>query len=99
MKPEEIYSVVKRIPRGCVATYGAVARACGFPNYSRHVGRIMHVNPTPIVVPCHRVVFADGSLSRNFGFGAHGTQRELLEKEGITFRGDKASKYHFLKEF
>ena len=99
MKAQDVYDVVRCIPRGRVATYGAIARACGCPNCSRRVGRILHVNPTPIIVPCHRVVFADGSLSPNFGFGTRGTQRELLEKEGITFRGDKVNKCHFVEQF
>jgi len=97
MTPKDVYDAVKRIPHGRVTTYGAIARVCGCPNNSRQVGKILHVNPTPIVVPCHRVVFADGALSPNFGFGAHGTQRGLLEKEGVTFVGDKVDKKHFAK--
>gem|GEM_PF-5134683 len=95
MTPETVYTAVKQIPRGRVTTYGAIARACNCPTNSRQVGKILHTNPTPIVVPCHRVVFSNGALSPNFGFGTHGTQRKLLESEGVTFTNNRVNRQHF----
>jgi methylated-DNA-[protein]-cysteine S-methyltransferase len=67
------------IPSGQVATYGGVAAAVGRPGAARAVGGAMHANRTPIVVPCHRVIGSDGSLT---GFGGGLTlKQELLGLE------------------
>ena len=67
------------IPAGQVATYGGVATAVGRPGAARAVGGAMHTNRTPIVVPCHRVIGSDGSLT---GFGGGLTlKQELLGLE------------------
>ena len=67
------------IPAGQVATYGGVATAVGRPGAARAVGGAMHANRTPIVVPCHRVIGSDGSLT-GFGGGIK-TKKALLELE------------------
>ncbi|MDO5847123.1 MAG: MGMT family protein [Methanocorpusculum sp.] len=54
----EIYRVVSQIPYGETQTYGEIAAACG--THPRVVGNAMARNPTPLIVPCHRVVAADG---------------------------------------
>ena len=82
---ERIYEVVRSIPLGRVATYGQVARLAGAPRAPRFVGQALHRNPHPIETPCHRVVFAAGSLATNFGFGGPEAQRSLLEGEGVGF--------------
>ena len=81
---QRIYAVVKRIPKGNVATYGQVARLAGLPGRARQVGYALHAlrNGTPL--PWHRVVNAQGKLSRR-GSGGEVTQRILLEAEGIPF--------------
>lgn len=84
-----VYEVVKRIPRGKVATYGDVARAVGAPRCARQVGWALHCNPQPGIIPCHRVVFADGSLTDGFAFGGKDAQKALLLGEGVAFRGDR----------
>ncbi len=86
---EKVYEAVKLIPSGMVTTYGEIAKFLSCPNYSRQVGWALHKNPYPIIVPCHRVVFADGSLSPAFAFGGHAIQKDLLANEGVTFKGDK----------
>lgn len=83
-----VYKAVEQIPQGRVATYGEVARMAGSPRASRAVGNILHKNPFFGVVPCHRVVHADGALAEPFAFGGAGVQREMLEKEGVTFTKD-----------
>ena len=72
-----------RIPRGQIATYGELAKRVGRPTAFRAVGNAMHTNPIPIVIPCHRVVGANGSLT-GFGGGLD-VKRRLLELEGVMF--------------
>jgi methylated-DNA-protein-cysteine methyltransferase related protein len=80
-----VYEVVRRIPKGKVATYGQVAALAGNPRNARFVGYALHSNPEPGVIPCHRVVFRDGSLAPGFAFGGPDRQRALLEDEGVSF--------------
>ena len=82
---ERVYCVVKQIPCGKVASYGSVAAAAGNKNMARQVGWALHNNPAHKEIPCHRVVFKDGSLSPAFAFGGENAQRLLLEKEGVKF--------------
>lgn len=86
---ERAYDVVRQIPEGRVASYGQVARLLGEPRKARFVGFAMHASPGMAGgVPCHRVVFADGSLAPGFAFGGEGAQRALLEGEGVRFLPD-----------
>lgn len=80
-----VYDIVRRIPRGAVATYGQVATLAGRPRNARFVGFALHANPEPGVIPCHRVVFRDGSLALGFAFGGPERQRAMLEEEGVPF--------------
>lgn len=82
---EKIYEVVKRIPKGKVASYGTVAAMAGNPRWARVVGYALHSNPEPIAIPCHRVVTKDGRVSVAFAFGGENMQRLLLSEEGIEF--------------
>ena len=84
-----IYGVVKKIPSGRVMNYGTVATLAGHPHCARQVGFALHQNPDPDNIPCHRVVFKDGSLSPAFAFGGIQMQKKLLEKENVGFYGDK----------
>ena len=85
---KRIYAVVRQIPPGSVASYGQVAFLAGNPRGARGVGFALHRNPEPGVIPCHRVVFKDGSLCSGFAFGGEGAQRALLEAEGVEFLPD-----------
>lgn len=85
---EKIYEVVCRIPKGKVATYGLVASMAGNPHWSQVVGYALHSNPAPDKIPCYRVVNRFGEVSKAFAFGGENRQRELLEKEGVTFLSD-----------
>ena len=80
---KRIYEAVKRIPKGCVATYGQVATMAGNERMSRAVGNALHKNPTPGIVPCHRVVDARGRLAGGFAFGGMEAQASLLAREGV----------------
>jgi len=71
-----------RIPKGKVMSYGQLAETIGIPKSARAVGSALAKNPFPLIIPCHRVVRADGSLG-GFG-GGLAMKRELLTKEGIS---------------
>lgn len=85
---KRIYEVVRSIPKGCVMSYGQVARMAGNPHGARAVGFVLHRNPEPGVIPCHRVVFRDGSTCTGYAFGGPEVQRELLRAEGVQLLED-----------
>jgi methylated-DNA-[protein]-cysteine S-methyltransferase len=81
----EVYAATRRVGPGQTTTYGEIARQIdpgAPPGAARAVGAALGANPTPIIVPCHRVLAADGSLH---GFSAPGgiaTKRRMLQIEG-----------------
>jgi len=76
-----VWGELVRVPHGSVVTYGELARRLGRPGAARAAGGACARNPVPIVVPCHRVVAADGSLG---GYAAGiAVKRALLELEGV----------------
>ena len=79
--------IVRRIPAGKVATYGQIARLAGMPRCARMVGYAMADCRDP-GLPCHRVVDRFGGTKAAFDVWAPGTQRALLEAEGVVFRPD-----------
>ncbi|MBU9728492.1 MGMT family protein [Diplocloster modestus] len=82
---KHIYQIVQDIPYGKVATYGQIARLAGNPRAARAVGFAMRNVPDGLCLPCHRVIFQDGSLCTGFAFGDPQIQYQMLKKEGITF--------------
>ncbi len=85
-KYRAIYAVVSQIPRGCVATYGQVARLAGLPGHARLVGYALSSVADKSAVPWHRVVNAAGGISaRSDGSPADMIQRLRLEDEGVRF--------------
>lgn len=85
---ERIYVVVRQIPLGRVASYGQIARMAGNPRWARIVGYAVSRAPESGCLPCHRVVFQDGTLCADSIFGGPGIQRQMLQSEGITFEAD-----------
>lgn len=79
-----VWKELARIPYGTTCTYGSIARAIG--GISRAVGTACGRNPIPVIVPCHRVVSADGSLGGFSGGDGVPTKRHLLELEGLTLQ-------------
>jgi methylated-DNA-[protein]-cysteine S-methyltransferase len=75
-----VWSALRTIPYGTTISYGELARRIGQPSASRAVGAANGANPLPIIVPCHRVIGADRSLT-GFGGGLE-TKRFLLALEG-----------------
>ena len=84
--PEAVYQIVRQIPKGKVATYGQIAMLAGSPRASRIVGAAMFRAPAGL--PCHRVLYRDGTLCCDQAFGGKEIQRQMLEAEGITFLPD-----------
>ena len=84
----KVFEAIESIPRGKVATYGQIAFICGSPNACRAVGNILHKNPKPIIIPCHRVVNSKGKLAKHFAFGGSEIQKQLLMEEGVTVSDD-----------
>jgi methylated-DNA-[protein]-cysteine S-methyltransferase len=83
-----VWAALSRIPYGETVSYGKLARRIGKPNGSRAVGLANGANPLPIVVPCHRVIGADGSLT-GFGGGLDIKRKLLaLERTHAGVRGD-----------
>jgi methylated-DNA-[protein]-cysteine S-methyltransferase len=77
---EAVLHELARVPYGRTETYGSLAAKIGRPKAARAVGTVMNRNPIPIVLPCHRIVGANGSLTGYAG-GLH-VKRALLELEG-----------------
>ncbi len=82
---EKIYAVVRRVPRGRVATYGQVAMMAGFPRHARHVGFALRALPERSKVPWHRILNSRGEVSPRAVPSFDEIQRQLLEEEGIEF--------------
>lgn len=88
---EKIYNLLRRVPKGKVTTYKALANAMGTNAY-RVIGHYMKTNPHAPQVPCHRVVKSDGTIG-GFNGMVKGSEIErkieMLKDEGIEFEGDK----------
>ena len=76
---ERVWALLKEIPYGETTTYGALAAALGNPRLAQRVGQCVGHNPISVIIPCHRVVGADGSLT---GYaGGLDRKRRLLDLE------------------
>jgi len=88
-----VYSVVRKIPKGRVATYKSIAKAIGRPRAVRAVGNALNKNPFAPKVPCHRVVKSDGSIG---GFASGSKKKiKILQEEGVVVKSGKVD----LKKF
>jgi methylated-DNA-protein-cysteine methyltransferase-like protein len=87
---KQVYEVVKLIPPGRVTSYGAIAAYLTSPGAARMVGWAMNASHTHNeFVPAHRVVNRHGLLTGKHHFGTPNVMKELLENEGIKFKGDQ----------
>lgn len=78
---QRVWAALRAIPYGETRTYGELAAAIGSPNASRAVGMANHRNPIPIIIPCHRVIGANGTLT---GYaGGLEVKQKLLALEGL----------------
>lgn len=78
----EVYRLARAIPAGETLTYGDIAIALGDVKLARAVGRALGSNPIPIIVPCHRVVGANGKMTGFSAYGGVDTKRQMLRIEG-----------------
>ena len=84
---QSVYAALLRIPPGETRSYGEVARAAGKPAASRAVGQANAANRIPLIIPCHRVVCADGSLGGFSGPGGPRMKKRMLDLEKKCNRG------------
>jgi methylated-DNA-[protein]-cysteine S-methyltransferase len=84
----EVLAMLRNVPFGALVTYGDLARACGSPRAARAAGSAVARNPLLVVVPCHRVVRANGILG-GFALGP-AAKRWLLAHEGVTVAAERS---------
>jgi methylated-DNA-protein-cysteine methyltransferase related protein len=93
---QRIRATIQKVPKGKVSTYGAIARAAGYPGAARQVARTLHVS---FGLPWHRILGAGGEIKLRGDSGIE--QRFRLESEGVIFRGrrvDMARHEHRFRE-
>ena len=81
---QRVVAIIKKIPKGKVATYGQIAALAGSPRAVRQVVRILHSSSQKEQLPWHRVVNRQGRISLKPGSG-YEIQKALLKEEGVTF--------------
>ena len=86
---KDVLQLTLSIPIGEVRTYGQIAAQLHKPGSARAVGTALAMNPIPILIPCHRVVSANGHLSGYLGSKGIATKQWLLEREGHRIVGQK----------
>lgn len=86
-----IWQAVRKIPRGRVSTYGAIADVCRLWGQARLVGYALHNLPHGSDVPWQRVINSQGKISFSENSDMHALQKRLLKKEGVVFKGEKTS--------
>lgn len=72
---------------GEICSYGQLAQLCGAPRAARAVGGALAANPVPVIIPCHRIMAADGRLTGYSAPGGEKTKMALLKMEGVEFKG------------
>lgn len=82
---EKVYEITKQIPKGKVVTYSQLAKLAGSPRAARAVGMCMKQNPNVPIVPCHRVVAADGKLTGYSAGEGILTKKQMLLEENVQF--------------
>jgi methylated-DNA-protein-cysteine methyltransferase related protein len=90
-----VWQVVRDIPRGCVLTYGDVARLAGSGGSPRRVSQALRQAPTGMKLPWHRVINSQGRISFPVGSQGHRQQINRLEKEGVVFLNGRTNLQRF----
>lgn len=94
---EQVYDVVRQIPKGRVTTYGAIAKALGSGLSARMVGWAMnHAHSDSSRIPAQRVVNRNGQLSGKAHFGTPTRMQELLEQDGVAIENDTVKEFRKL---
>ena len=90
---QNVYDVVRLVPRGRVTTYGAIAKYLGASRSSRMVGWAMNASHTQLDIPAHRVVNRQGMLTGKMMFAYPMQMQELLEAEGVRVVDDRVVEF------
>ncbi|MCV6615213.1 MAG: MGMT family protein, partial [Cellvibrionaceae bacterium] len=90
---QAVFHIVGSIPTGYTASYGQVAKLAGYPNHSRHVGKLMGRLPRGSKLPWYRVINSQAKISLPAG-PAYERQKGLLLAEGVEFIGERVAKAH-----
>lgn len=91
---DQVFELVRLVPKGRVTSYGAIARALGAGGSARMVGYAMaNAGISKLPVPAHRVVNSSGLLTGKFHFSPPDLMQELLEKEGVQVENDKIKNF------
>lgn len=90
---EDVYEIVKLIPRGRATSYGSIAQYLGLKSSARMVGWAMNSAHGRTDVPAHRVVNRNGMLTGKHHFSSPTRMQELLEQEGVEIVNDKIKNY------
>ena len=91
---DQVYEIVRLIPKGRVTSYGAIARALGAGKSARLVGTAMnHSHDPELKVPAHRVVNSRGLLTGKYHFSTDTEMGELLRSEGINVVSDQVQNF------
>jgi methylated-DNA-protein-cysteine methyltransferase-like protein len=90
----DVYEVVRQIPRGRVTSYGAIAAYLGTKGSARMVGYAMNASHLDESIPAHRVVNRNGVLTGKHHFEHPDKMQELLSEEGIKVNGDQIVDFH-----
>jgi len=88
---QSILHIVASIPQGKVASYGQVARLCGYSGYARYVGMVLKQLPSGTTLPWHRVINSRGEIVFPIGSEAHSKPHSLLVKEGVNSENGRIS--------
>jgi methylated-DNA-protein-cysteine methyltransferase-like protein len=86
---EPIYSAIRRVPRGKVSSYGAIAQLAGLPRRARLVGTVLRNSPASLKLPWHRIVTSSGRLAFAVGSDPFKIQQSRLKREGVRFLNNK----------
>lgn len=78
---QHVLAALRNVTYGNTTTYGDLARLCNSPRASRAVGAVMASNPMPLIIPCHRVIKADGTIGQFSAPGGKITKKRMLELE------------------
>ena len=94
---DQVYEIVRLVPKGRVTTYGAIAKALGMSRSSRLVGTAMlHAHDPRLNVPAHRVVNRNGLLTGKHHYDTPTQMQEILEKEGIVISDNQIKNFEGL---
>lgn len=85
---QQLYGLLRSIPKGKVSTYKDMATFLGIPTKSRWIGRLLGLNDEPVTYPCYKVVASDGNLTGYSAPGGIVTKRKKLEADGVHFKAN-----------